>query len=106
VIALLLYALSAPVDSTAKLTALYGGSALADLATTELAIHHGARESNPFVQDRTVRLALNAAIVYASVRGTQKLQRDGHPNGARVVKVAFIALRVVAVAVHVRKATR
>lgn len=103
---ILLLALSAPVDSTAKLTALYGGSAIADLATTELALHHGARESNPFVEDRAVRLALNAAVVFATVKGTQKLQRDGHFRAARVVKVAFIALRVVAVAVHVRKATR
>ena len=96
-------ALAAPPDSTRSLALTYGGMALADLASTELVLHQGGQERNPFLQDRAVRLGVNAAVVFLSVKGTQKLQRDGHPRMARVVKWAFLGARAFAFAYHMRQ---
>lgn len=103
---LLLLALMAPPDSTGKLVLQYGGLALADLATTEIVLAQGGQERNPFVQDRAARLAVNALAVYVTVKGTQRLQRDGHPKWAAVVKWGFLAVRVFAVAHNVKEATK
>ena len=103
---LLVLALTAPVDSAAHLTLLYGAPALADLATTEWVLRNGGTERNPFLQERPVRLAVNAAVVAAEVWGTRKLQRTGHPRAARVVKVGSFVVRGFAVAWNIRQARR
>lgn len=103
---LLLLALAGQPESTRSLALTYGGLALADMATTEWVIHQGGQERNPFVQDRAARLAVNAIAVYVTVKGTQRLQRDGHPKWAAVVKWGFLAVRVFAVAHNVREATK
>lgn len=82
---------------------IFGAASAADLLSTEYALSRGGVESNPFLRDRPVRLAVNLGVVTASVWGVRKLQRDGHPRAARLVKWGFVGLRVVAVAVNVRR---
>lgn len=106
VIALLLLALAGPTESTRSLVLTYGGASVADMLSTEWVLHQGGQERNPFVKERTARYALNAVAIYASVKGTQKLQRDGHPKWAAVVKWGFLAVRVFAVAHNVKEASK
>lgn len=101
---LLVLALSQP--STGKLALTYGGFALADLASTELALSRGATEGNPLVRDRGARFAVNAAVVGLSVIADRKLQRTGHRRAARVVRFSFVAMRVLVVASNLRTANR
>jgi hypothetical protein len=98
--AILALLLSAPVESTGKLTAIYSAGAALDLVSTEWALSTGrVRESNPFMGSRPVRFAANAAFVAVAVKATQKLQESGHPGRARFLKWAFLASRI-GLAVH------
>jgi hypothetical protein len=95
-------------EPTLRLVAIYGGAAALDLGTTEyaLAIHPRARESNPLMGNRPVRFAANAGFVALMTVATQKAQRAGHPNRARVLKWGFIAIKVGVAFNNVRLARR
>lgn len=102
---LLAVTLSQPIGG-AKPFVVFGAAAVADMATTEMVLYRGGREVNPLMRDRGIRLATNAAIVFATAKATHKLRKSGHRNAARVVTVAFVGLRVVSVVLNVRALSR
>lgn len=80
-------------DERVFTAAFYSGLAAADLASTEYALNHGARERNPLMQGRGTRYALKLAQVGA-------LTWLDHEAGKRDKKLQKV-IRAIAVGVAV-----
>lgn len=72
---------------------LYSGLA-ADLVSTEIAIHKGAHEANPLLQNRAVRLTLPVALTLYTDMATKHLPIKAHSRFVSVVGLVHFSLAV------------
>jgi len=96
VVLLLVAALLATSGCTARTHRVtIPAAAIADLATTEMAIHRGLVEVNPFPWAQTTerRVAVSIAWVAASIWVLESLHDAGHPGWARVLEVFLVVLK-------------
>jgi len=66
-------------------------AATADLATTELGISQGAVELNPFLQNRSARIAAKAGSTAVFIVVYRKVKKE-HPKGAKAFMITAVSL--------------
>lgn len=77
---------------------VYVAGSAADLASSEYAIARGGVEQNPLQQTRGLRIGVQTATAGVGCWADAKLAKR-HRNGARVLRVAVLALKI-GLAVH------
>lgn len=78
--------------------AVYVVGSAADLGSSEYAIERGGAEANPVQQTRGLRIGVQAATAGVGCWADAKLSKR-HRNGARVLRVAVLALKL-GLAIH------
>lgn len=69
---------------------LYGGLALADYTTTEMALSRGAREANPLMRRRAARIGIEAAVWVLSTKVDDMLSQKTRKRNVWLVRGVLI----------------
>lgn len=75
-------------------TARIGGGAALDLYATAYCMQKGCKETNPLGFNAEARVALKAGLAIGGILACHEMRRHGHPNRAKWVGRALLAMQV------------